>query len=187
MHTSSQGNLKSIPHDEDTTVRRWCSLVIRFILFALKDLTKKWLYSLAENSITLWDDFVKAFLKKFYSIHKTTFMRKNIMQCKQESNEPFWKHFECFNNLLAQRPHHGVEKWRQYQILYDGLDYQNKTPRNHVWGRFLKKDEIWVGNLWRFSRKNFTIGTFQRRVQESQLYLFQKRSPLDRGLHSNWG
>jgi len=44
---------------------------LRFILFALKDLTKKWLYNLAFDSISTWDDFIKVFLKKFYPIHKT--------------------------------------------------------------------------------------------------------------------
>jgi len=37
---------------------------LRFVPFALKDLAKKWLYSLAKNSITTWDDFTKVFLKK---------------------------------------------------------------------------------------------------------------------------
>ena len=38
---------------------------LRFVPFALKDLAKRWLYSLVENSITTWDDFPKVFLKKF--------------------------------------------------------------------------------------------------------------------------
>ena len=100
---------------------------LRFIPFALKDITKKWLYNLPASSISSWDDFVKVFLKKFYPIHKTALMRKNIMQFKQESNEPFWKYFERFKDLLALCPHHGIEKWRQCQIIYDGLDYQTKT------------------------------------------------------------
>ena len=37
------------------------------------------------------DDFVKAFLKKFYPIHKTALIRKNIMQFRQEPSEPFLK------------------------------------------------------------------------------------------------
>ena len=61
-----------------------------FVPFALKDLAKKWLYSLVKNLITTWDDFTKVFLKKFYPIHKTAPIRKNIMQYKQEPNEPFW-------------------------------------------------------------------------------------------------
>jgi len=55
---------------------------LRFIPFALKDIAKKWLYNLPVSSISSWDDFVKVFLKKFYHIHKTALMRKNIMQFK---------------------------------------------------------------------------------------------------------
>jgi len=67
---------------------------LRFNLFSLKDLIKKWLYSLAIDSIITWKDFVKVFLKKFYPIHKIALIRKNLMQFKQESNEPFWRYFE---------------------------------------------------------------------------------------------
>jgi len=42
---------------------------LRFIPFALKDIAKKWLYNLPASSISSWDNFVKAFLKKFYPIH----------------------------------------------------------------------------------------------------------------------
>ena len=65
------------------------------------------------------------------------------MQYRQKINEPFWKYFEKFKNLLAQcPPHHGIEKWRQCQILYDGLDYQTKTLHETMCqGEFLKKDE----------------------------------------------
>jgi len=112
-----------------------------FVLFALKDLAKKWLHSLAENSITSWDAFIKA-LKKFYPIHKITLMRKNIMRCKEEPNKLFWKYFERFKDLLVQCPHHGIDKWHVCQILYDSLDYQNRTPLEIMsQGRFLKADE----------------------------------------------
>jgi len=67
-----------IPQLGDDAVR------LRFLLFFLKDLAKKWLYSLAVDSVTMWDDFIKAFLKKFYPIHKTALIKKNIMQFRQE-------------------------------------------------------------------------------------------------------
>ena len=90
--------------------------------------------------------FVKAFLKKFYSIHKTTLIRKNIMQFRQEPSEPFWRYFERFKYLLAQCPPHGVEKWRQCQILYDGLDYQTKILLEIMCrGDSCKKKKIRVG------------------------------------------
>jgi len=71
------------PHLVDNVIR------LRFVLFSLKDLAKKWLYSLAAGSITSWDGFIKIFLKKFYPFHKTTLIRKNIMQFKLEPSEQF--------------------------------------------------------------------------------------------------
>jgi len=68
--------MMSIHHLGEDAVR------LRFVSFALKDLATKWLYNLAVDSITSWDDFVKAFLKKFYPIHKIALIRKNIMQFK---------------------------------------------------------------------------------------------------------
>ena len=81
---------------------------LRFIPFALEDMAK--IYNLPVSSISSWNDFVKVFLKKFYPIHKTALIRKNTMQFKQEINEPFWKYFERFKDLLSQCPHHGIEK-----------------------------------------------------------------------------
>jgi len=68
--------MMKISHLEDDAIR------LRFVPFTLKDLAKKWLYSLAAGYITLWDGFIKVFLKKFYPIHKTALIRKNIMQLK---------------------------------------------------------------------------------------------------------
>ena len=70
--------MMKISHLTDDAIRS------RFVSFTLKDLAKKWLYSLAVGSITSWDGFIKVFLKKFYPIHKTALVRKNIMQFKQE-------------------------------------------------------------------------------------------------------
>jgi len=45
-------------------------------------------------------------------------------------------------DLLAQCLHHGVEKWRQCQVLYDDLNYPMKTLLEMMCqGEFLKKDE----------------------------------------------
>ena len=97
-----------------------------FVPFSLKNLAKKWLYSLEAGSISSWNTFVKTFLKKFYLIHKIAQIRKSILQFKQTTNEPFGKYFERFKNLLSQCPHHGIEKWWLCQALYDGLEYQTK-------------------------------------------------------------
>ena len=126
---------------------------LRSIPFALKDLAKKWLYSLTVDLVSTWDDFVKVFLKKFYPIRKTSLIRKNIMQFKHKHNEPFWKYFERFKDLLAQCLHHDIEKWRQCQILYDGL--ATKTPLK-LWSRRILKERRGprMGFIWILSWKN---------------------------------
>jgi len=44
----------------------------------------------------------KSFFEEIYPIHKI--VEKNIMQFKQEQNEPFWRYFEQFKDLLANAP-----------------------------------------------------------------------------------
>ena len=71
------------------------------------------------------------------------------MQFKQKPSEPFWRYFERFKDLLVQCPHHGIEKWRQYQFFYDSLDYCTKTLLESMFqGGFLQKDENEGWNLY---------------------------------------
>jgi len=58
-------------------------------------------YNLAVDSISSWDDFLKVFLNKFCPIYKIALITKQIMQFRQDSNEPFWKYFEHFKDILA--------------------------------------------------------------------------------------
>ena len=46
-----------IPQLGDDAIR------LRFIPFSLKDLAKKWLYSLAVDLVATWEDFVIVFLR----------------------------------------------------------------------------------------------------------------------------
>ena len=86
------------------------AIKLRFIPFMLRDVAKKWLYSLATNSITTWKDFVEIFLKKFFPRHKTAKSRSAINQLCQNTDEPFWKYLDRFKDLLSQCPHHGIER-----------------------------------------------------------------------------
>jgi len=53
--------MMSIHHLGDDAVR------LRFLPFALKDIAKKWLYSLVVDSITSWDDFFQGLLEEIQS------------------------------------------------------------------------------------------------------------------------
>ncbi|PKA55602.1 hypothetical protein AXF42_Ash006804 [Apostasia shenzhenica] len=119
---------------------------LRLMPFALKDNAKKWLYSLGVNSIGTWDDFIKVFLKKYFPNGKTVRLRNEINQFVQLDKETLWKYIDRFKNLLAQCPHHGIEKWRLCQILYEGMDYSTRTMVESICqGEFLAKnvDEAW--------------------------------------------
>ncbi|XP_077232805.1 uncharacterized protein LOC143871649 [Tasmannia lanceolata] len=99
---------------------------LRFITFSLKEGAKKWLYGLPTNSITTWEEFAVAFLKKFFPLHKTNKLRNDILQFKQKPLESFSKFMERFKDLLQECPHHGIDVWHLCQIIYEGIDYQTK-------------------------------------------------------------
>lgn len=117
------------------------SVKLRLIPFALKDGAKQWLLSLAPNSISTWDEFQRIFLKKYYPNHKTAKIRSDIYQFRHKAGEPFWKYFDRFKNLLILCPHHGIDKWKLCQIIYDGLDFQQKALLESMCqGKFLDKE-----------------------------------------------
>ena len=62
---------------------------LRVINFAFKDNTKKWLYSLPNQSITTWEGFVKVFFKKYLFYHKTARIKNEINQFYQLASESF--------------------------------------------------------------------------------------------------
>ena len=51
---------------------------LKLIPFALKDSTKRWMYSLANNYVTSWNDFIRLFLKKYFPNAKTVKLRNEI-------------------------------------------------------------------------------------------------------------
>ena len=119
---------------------------LRLIPFALTDYAEKWLYSLPSNSIKTWEEFVKAFLKKFYPLEKTSRIRNEIVNFHQFKGEPFGKYFERFKELLIKCPHHNFEKWTICQILYDGLENSSRTMLESMCqGNFLAEhhDDAW--------------------------------------------
>lgn len=70
------------------------------------------------------------------------------MNFKIISGEPFWKYFDRFKDLLIQCPHHGLEKWRLCQIIYEGLDYSAKTSLESMChGDFMRKTLMKLGSF----------------------------------------
>ena len=74
---------------------------LRFVPFALKDLAKKWLYSLAAGSITSWDGFIKVFLKKFYPIHRPLSLRRTSCSSSKSLVNDFGGTFNVSKTSLS--------------------------------------------------------------------------------------
>jgi len=75
------------------------AIKLRFIPFSLRDNAKKWLYSMATNSIITWAKFIAIFQKKFFPMHKTTMIQSEINQFRQREKEQFWRYLEWFKNF----------------------------------------------------------------------------------------
>ena len=62
-----------------------------------------------------------AFLCKYYSVGKTSAVRRAIREFSQGPGEVFYEAWEKRRDLLRQCPHHGIPKHEITQIFYDGL------------------------------------------------------------------
>ena len=67
---------------------------MKLIPFALKDSAKRWMYGLAANSVTSWNDFVKLFLRKYFPNAMIVKPRNEINQFVQLGRESFLKYLD---------------------------------------------------------------------------------------------
>ncbi|KAK9211965.1 hypothetical protein WN943_001344 [Citrus x changshan-huyou] len=122
-----------------------------------EDRARSWLNTLPANSISSWEQMVTKFLNKYFPVHKTNAIRKEISEFTQREDEQFFETWERFNGLLLKCPHHGYEKWHQCQYFLEGL-----LPNVQEWlkatsgGELMSKSAL---EIWEF---------FQRQVDNSQ-------------------
>ena len=66
------------------------------------------------------------FLRKYYSVGKTTSVRKAMHEFTQGLSETFHETWERLRDLTRECPHHGVSNHELTQIFYDGLGPQDR-------------------------------------------------------------
>ena len=66
------------------------------------------------------------FLRKYYSVGKTTSVRKAMREFTQGLSEIFHEAWERLRDLTRECPHHGVSNHELTQIFYDGLGPQDR-------------------------------------------------------------
>ena len=101
--------------------------VMKMKLFpaTLRDRAKDWFLKLGKE-FTSWTEMEEEFLRKYYSVGKTTSVRKAMREFTQGPSEIFHEAWERLRDLTGECPHHGVSDHELTQIFYDGLGPQDR-------------------------------------------------------------
>nr|GFC43031.1 reverse transcriptase domain-containing protein [Tanacetum cinerariifolium] len=92
------------------------------------------------RSILTWEDLVSKFINQFFPPSKTTYLRNEITNFLQKSNETFNEARERFKDLLRQRPHHGFSEIHQLDTSYNALNPNDQDALDSAaGGNFLDK------------------------------------------------
>ena len=93
---------------------------MRFFPFTLKERAKEWVFTLG-HKFDSWRDIEDAFLHKYYSVSKTSVVRRAIHEFSQGPGEVFYEAWERLRNILRQCLHHCIPKHEITRIFYDVL------------------------------------------------------------------
>ena len=84
---------------------------MHFFPFTLKERAKEWFFTLCRE-FDSWRDLEDAFLRKFYSVGKTSAVRRDICKFSQGLCEVFYEAWARLRDLLRQCPHNGILNMR---------------------------------------------------------------------------
>nr|GFC46153.1 reverse transcriptase domain-containing protein [Tanacetum cinerariifolium] len=108
--------------------------------FSLEGEARIWLDKEPPRSILTWEDLVSKFINQFFPPSKTTYLRNEITNFLQKSNETFNEAWERFKDLLRQCPHHGFSELHQLDTFYNALNPNDQDALDSAaGGNFLDK------------------------------------------------
>ena len=86
----------------------------------LRNQAKDWFLKLGKE-FTSWTEMEEEFLRKYYSVGKTTSIWKAISKFTQGTSETFHEAWEWLRDLTRECPRHRVSNHELMQIFYDGF------------------------------------------------------------------
>nr|GEY92050.1 reverse transcriptase domain-containing protein [Tanacetum cinerariifolium] len=108
--------------------------------FSLEGEARIWLDKEPPRPIFTWEDLVSKFINQFFPPSKTTYLRNEITNFLQKSNETFNEAWERFKDLLRQCPHHGFSELHQLNTFYNALNPNDQDALDSAaGGNFLDK------------------------------------------------
>ena len=97
LHVKEFENVCSTCSDEKV---KHGTIHLKLFPFSLKDKAKQWFNFLIHGSITTWVQLQEAFLRKFFSMHRTQALQGHIMHFTQKQDELIYKTWERFKDIL---------------------------------------------------------------------------------------
>nr|GFC74584.1 reverse transcriptase domain-containing protein [Tanacetum cinerariifolium] len=108
--------------------------------FSLEGEARIWLDKEPPQSILTWEDLVSKFINQFFPPSKTTYLRNEITNFLQKSNETFNEAWERFKDLLRQCPHHEFSELHQLDTFYNALNPNDEDALDSAaGGNFINK------------------------------------------------
>ena len=114
LHVKEFENVCSTCADEKVKPE---TIHLKLFPFSLKDKAKQWFNSLMPGSITTWVQLQEAFLRKFFSMHRTQALQGHIMHFTQKQDESIYKTWERFKDILLQVPTSRVYNQQSFGLL----------------------------------------------------------------------
>ncbi|KAG6401089.1 hypothetical protein SASPL_137934 [Salvia splendens] len=105
---------------------------LKAIPFVLKGVAGVWLSRLPEGSIRTWAEFLMIFLDRFFPASKTSALKREITEARQEYDEPLGQYWDGFQGLLQACPNHKMGEREIYSTFYGGLTVDSKNDINLV-------------------------------------------------------
>ncbi|KAM3364370.1 hypothetical protein ACQJBY_014613 [Aegilops geniculata] len=96
------------------------AIMCRLFTFSLRDEARAWYRSLPSRSYS-WNEISRAFLDKYFPLHKHSAIRDEIFNFVQRLGESLYDAWERYKALFRRCPNHGLERWLELQIFYRGL------------------------------------------------------------------
>ncbi|KAG6430670.1 hypothetical protein SASPL_108742 [Salvia splendens] len=103
---------------------------LKAIPFVLKGDAGVWLSRLPEGSIRTWVEFRMIFLDRFFLASKTSALKREITEARQEYDEPLGQYWDRFQWLLQACPNHKLGEREIYSIFYGGHTVNSKNDLN---------------------------------------------------------
>ncbi|GJR86679.1 reverse transcriptase domain-containing protein [Tanacetum coccineum] len=97
------------------------AVMLRVFPITLKGPALRWINRLLVGPITTWDLLKKAFIRQYCPPFKTAKKIEEIHNFKQEVDEPLYRAWEIYSDLLYRCPPHDLNNQHRVHTFYTGL------------------------------------------------------------------